>query len=105
MRRAAGGGLGALDQALDGVGVFVEELDVKVDARYGIDAGLGDLVHWVLGQRLALFLLRGERRGEQEAEEDGSESAHEASLRRFYSKQRTWEQWAGISGAVRTMLA
>ncbi len=76
MRRAAGGGFGALDQALDGVGALVEELDVKVDARHGIDAGLGDLLGLFVGQRIALFLLRGEWRGEQEAEQDGSESAH-----------------------------
>ena len=47
----------AVDQAFDGVGVFVDEFDVEVDARDGIDAGFGDLVLLLFGERLALLLF------------------------------------------------
>ena len=52
----------AWDESLDGVGMFVEKLDVKTDADDGIDAGLGDLVLLGLSQRLGFILLRSERR-------------------------------------------
>ena len=61
--------------------MFVEKLNVKVDACHGIDAGLGDLILLLGGERLGLFLLRTERCGQwrcgYQAQNNGSESAQD----------------------------
>jgi hypothetical protein len=67
---AAGGGLGAVGQPFDDVGMFVEKLRVKLDAAIRIYTRFANLFDLSLGQRLPLFDLRWQGRGKYQAGQD-----------------------------------
>ena len=67
---AAGGGFCAVGEPLDHIDMFVDKLCVESYALIRIDAGFANLFDLVFGQRLALLLLRRQKRGKQQADQD-----------------------------------